>query len=81
MFFWFQKLHTDVNEIAWPNSAAEAELCLLPGGNIKMVSADEYAAITLAPHQQYFTVEYLAKVSHRASKQRYTPPSKIISLF
>ncbi len=59
----FQRLYADIEEVAWPGTLSGAEIERLPSGSLRLLSHDEYASMTIPPHKQDFTVEYLAKVS------------------
>ena len=69
VIFLFQKLHANIQEIAWPNKVEESDLQILKDGSVRLVSEDEYAVITVGANRRHVTVEYLAKVSHRMSRR------------
>ena len=58
--------------MGWPEeSSAVVELS---DGSLRLTSVDNYATVTLAPHKQTFTAEFLCRMSENSGKKRQPLP-------
>lgn len=56
-------LYAKIDNIAWPQKPAEAQIDVLLDGSRSITSLDEYATLVVSPHRQDFTVCFLSRIS------------------